>query len=137
MSDRSASVPLDLPLHDPAGETVTLGSVLSHRLTVVQLVRYFGCLPCQEWLLGLNAAAGRLADRDIGAVAIGGSADYQAIWLRDEKGVRLPLLLDRRAPVPGRGRRRATARMATGRPAGSRRVRAVTGPRPEAAGDHP
>ncbi len=89
-----STVPLNLALLTPEGAPVALGDVLTHRLTVVLLVRYYGCLPCQEWLIGLDSAAADLASQDVGAVAIGGSADYQATWLREERGVNLPLLLD-------------------------------------------
>jgi hypothetical protein len=93
MSD-TTQVPRDLTLATPDGTSVQLADVLTGRLTIVQLVRYFGCLPCQEWLVGLDRAAEGLAEDGIGAVAVGGSADYQAVWLRDEKGVRIPLLMD-------------------------------------------
>ncbi len=33
-----------------------------------------------------RAAAGELALREVGVMTIGGSADYQAVWLREEKG---------------------------------------------------
>jgi peroxiredoxin len=89
------SVPTDLTLADPAGRPVILGDVLAgHRATVVQLVRYFGCLPCQEWCVGLDRALPRLASRGVGAAVVGGSADYQARSLQEEKGVGIPLLLD-------------------------------------------
>lgn len=84
-------VPLDLQLADPEGRPVTFGEALTADLTVVQLVRYFGCLPCQEWLVDLDRA---VPDLSAGGMAIGGSANYQAQWLRDERGVTLPLLLD-------------------------------------------
>lgn len=84
-------VPLDLQLTDPDGHSVTFGDKLTAELTVVQLVRYFGCLPCQEWLVELDQAVPGLG---AGGMAVGGSADYQAQWLRDERGVTLPLLLD-------------------------------------------
>lgn len=88
-------VPLDLQLTDPEGRPVRMGDVLTHDLTVVQLVRYFGCLPCQEWLIELDRALSSLAPgRDIGGLGVGGSADYQAQWLRHDHGVGLPLLLD-------------------------------------------
>lgn len=87
-------VPLDLTLSTPEGTPVRLGDLLTERLTVVQLVRYFGCLPCQEWLVDLDRAADELAGQGVGAVAVGGSADYQAVWLREERGVRIPMLLD-------------------------------------------
>lgn len=91
----TSPVPTDLTLTDPDGRLVQLGDLLAgNRFTVVQLVRYFGCLPCQEWCVDLDAQASRLADFGVGAAAVGGSADYQALWLRDEKGVSMPLLLD-------------------------------------------
>lgn len=88
------TVPTDLALLTPDGEPTTLSAVLDHRLTVVQLVRYFGCLPCQEWLTTLSDAAPHLGEHDIAVTAIGGSADYQAQWLRDERGITMPLYLD-------------------------------------------
>lgn len=87
-------VPLDLELRSPEGEPVPLRDVLAFELSVVQLVRYFGCLPCQEWLVELDRHAGELARGGVGAAAVGGSADYQAVWLREERGVSIPLLLD-------------------------------------------
>ena len=83
----------DIALLDPAGQSTTLRSYPSPIL-VVQLVRYFGCLPCQQWLLELDGSAERLARSGAQPVAVGGSADYQARWLRDDKGVRMPLFLD-------------------------------------------
>lgn len=91
MTEAVFSVPLDLELRTPAGEPARLGDHLTAPVTVVQLVRYFGCLPCQEWLIDLDRAA---AAENLGALAIGGSADYQATWLKEERGVRMPLLLD-------------------------------------------
>jgi peroxiredoxin len=87
-------VPLDLALRTPEGEATTVSALLGQRLLVVQLVRYFGCLPCQEWLTALDRAAPRLAERDVAVTAVGGSADYQARWLHDERGVTMPLYLD-------------------------------------------
>jgi peroxiredoxin len=82
-----------IPLTDPDGAPTSLAA-FDAPLLVVQLVRYFGCLPCQEWLVNLDQATARLLEHGAQPMAIGGSADYQARWLRDEKGVRLPLLLD-------------------------------------------
>lgn len=82
-----------IALTTPDGHPETLGS-LTAPLLVVQLVRYFGCLPCQDWLVELDGASNHLAACGAAPLAIGGSADYQARWLRDEKHVRMPLLLD-------------------------------------------
>ena len=90
----ASTVPPDLRLRDPDGGATTSAALRPEDLRVVQLVRYFGCLPCQEWLLALDQAGPRLAALGATAAAVGGSADYQARWLRDEHGVTMPLLLD-------------------------------------------
>lgn len=90
----TGTVPLDFAMSAADGSRVVLGDLLTRRLTVVQLVRYFGCLPCQEWLIDLDRATAELERHEAGALAIGGSAPYQAVWLREEKGVGLSLVLD-------------------------------------------
>ncbi len=82
----------EIALTDPAGKATVLGDYRASPLIVI-LVRYFGCLPCQDYLGQLTASRNQFpADADV--VAVGGSAPYQARWLRDSKGVSLPLLLD-------------------------------------------
>lgn len=88
------SVPVDLELRTPEGHPARLGDVLNQPLTIVQLVRYFGCLPCQEWAVQLDSHRVELAARGVGTLIVGGSADYQAVFLREEKGVGSPMLLD-------------------------------------------
>lgn len=88
------TVPTDLLLATPEGDPFAAGDLVAGRLVVVQLVRYFGCLPCQDWLVQLDAVSSVLAARDVGVAAVGGSADYQARWLRDVRGVGVPLFLD-------------------------------------------
>lgn len=82
-----------LVLADPTGAPVKLTD-LAGPLLVVQLVSYFGCLPCQEWLVSLDAVAGDLEALGARPLAVGGSADYQARYLQDGRGVTMPLLLD-------------------------------------------
>ena len=81
-----------LALLTPDGADVRLDAFAGPTL-VVQLVRYFGCLPCQVYLRELDGRAEDLAAVGARAIAIGGSADHQARWLRDG-GIRMPLLLD-------------------------------------------
>jgi hypothetical protein len=81
-----------LALLTPDGAPVRLDDFAGATL-VVQLVRYFGCLPCQVYLRSLDRRADALAAVGARAIAIGGSADYQARWLRDS-GITMPLLLD-------------------------------------------
>lgn len=91
---RRSTAPLaDLIVEDLTGQGITLGSLIT-KMTIVQLVHYFGCLPCQEWLIELDKARPQFAEFGVDAIAIGGSADYQAKWLRAEKGVATPLFLD-------------------------------------------
>ncbi|MHB1487743.1 MAG: redoxin domain-containing protein [Acidimicrobiales bacterium] len=82
-----------LVLADPTGAPVELTD-LAGPLLVVQLVRYFGCLPCQEWLVSLDAAAEEMQTLGAQPLAVGGSADYQARYLQETRGVSMPLLLD-------------------------------------------
>ncbi len=84
-----------LDLLTPDGAPATASDLVTAELNVVQLVRYFGCLPCQEYLVELAAAGPDLATRGASVSAVAGSADYQARWLRDERGVAAPLYLDR------------------------------------------
>jgi peroxiredoxin len=81
-----------IPLTDPDGKQTTLGAFRGDPLVVI-LVRYFGCLPCQQYLVDLDGQPDAVAP-PARIVAIGGSAAYQARWLRDIKGVHIPLLLD-------------------------------------------
>lgn len=92
VSPRTTRLDPRMVLRTPDGDPVELGT-LAGSTVVVQLVRYFGCLPCQQYLRDLDRRAGELAPVGARAVAIGGSADYQARWLH-ETGVSMPLLLD-------------------------------------------
>jgi len=80
-------------LRDPDGGATTLAASAGD-LLVFQLVRYFGCLPCQQWLVKLDRAAPQLHALGARPLAIGGSADYQAQWLHNGRDVTMPLLLD-------------------------------------------
>lgn len=84
--------PAGIELTDPEGKLVRLADLAADPLIVI-LVRYYGCLPCQAYVQDVDAIRDRFAP-DARVVAIGGSADYQARWLRDTKGVGMPLLLD-------------------------------------------
>lgn len=81
-----------IALADPDGDPTTLGEFGADPLVAV-LVRYFGCLPCQEFVRDLDGELDRFPS-GTRVIAVGGSADYQARWLRDTKGVQMPLLLD-------------------------------------------
>ncbi len=77
MSCTAFPVPADLTVITPEGDPVPVANLVTGRLLVVQLVRYFGCLPCQDWLMQLDQLAPSLSEYDISVAAIGGSADYR------------------------------------------------------------
>lgn len=90
MSDVSLA---DISVQTAGGEPLKLGDVVD-RPTVLVVPRYYGCLPCRDYLHRLSE---RLADvQAAGGAALGVSvgADYQARWLMAEQGVGFPLLVD-------------------------------------------
>ena len=93
-SSEALFIPGGLTVFDPEGRPTVLPVPVPGRYLVVQLVRYFGCLPCQEWLVGLDKLRAELDVLGADAAAVGGSADYQAAWLRDERGVTMVLFVD-------------------------------------------
>ncbi len=90
----ATTVSTDLVLGTADGSPTTVGDLLTQPVTIVQLVRYYGCLPCQEWAVEASSVQAELAAEGIGVIAVAGGADYQAAYLRDERGVTIPLLLD-------------------------------------------
>ena len=84
----------ELELFDPDGQSLRLMEIPMDRYLVVQVVRYFGCLPCQDWLITLENRTDEFAARGASVAAVGGSADYQARWLREKRGVTMPLILE-------------------------------------------
>ena len=77
----------DITLRTTAGELVRLGQLVE-RPTILVIPRYYGCLPCRDYLLRLSERLDQVEAR--GGAAVG--ADHQARWLMEEKGVRFPLL---------------------------------------------
>ncbi len=76
------------------GEATTLDRFLGDGTTVVQAVRYYGCLPCQHYLLELAEAQEQLQEQGASLVVVGVAADFQARHLQGEYGLDMPLLLD-------------------------------------------
>ena len=83
----------NLTLIHADASTSELGELLNQDLTVVQLVRYFGCLPCKAYLAELADRYPEIAARGAGVLVVGGSADYQQQHLA-KKGYPFPLMLD-------------------------------------------
>lgn len=75
------------------GEPVRLGDLVD-RPTVLVIPRYYGCLPCRDYLRQLSERLDQVQARGGGALGVSVGADYQARWLMEEQGVRFPLLVD-------------------------------------------
>ncbi len=92
MDSIEIETPAAFVLADPDGGQVVLDDFAADPLVVI-LVRYFGCLPCQNFVRDVDLAMDRFP-ASARIIAVGGSTDAQARWLRETKGVGMPLLLD-------------------------------------------
>jgi peroxiredoxin len=81
-----------LSLRDVDGKPVELDALLEQPVAI-PLVRYYGCMPCRDFLMQLEAARPQLEAAGVRVVGVGGAADYQARHLMDH-GIGFPLLLD-------------------------------------------
>jgi len=88
----SSGTTASIALADAYGEPTTMGAFHADPLVVI-LVRYFGCLPCQDFVREVDRSIDRFPEGSR-VIAVGGSADYQARWLHETKGIDMPLLLD-------------------------------------------
>lgn len=83
-----------IDLVDADGNDVSLADACGDGPALIQVIRYYGCMPCQDYLLQLRDRRPDLDALGVAVVAVAGAADFQARWLRDEKGVSFELLLD-------------------------------------------
>jgi len=94
MGDVTTGVPLgEIGLQTADGESVRLGELVD-RPTILIIPRYYGCLPCRDYLSQVSARLGAVGDAGGAALAVSVGADYQATWLMEERGIRFPLLVD-------------------------------------------
>lgn len=83
----------EISVRTPDGEPVRLADVVD-RPTIAVIPRYYGCMPCRDYLRQLSARYDEVEALGGGALGVSVGADYQARWLRDEKGIRFPLFVD-------------------------------------------
>lgn len=74
-------------------EPVRLGEVVD-RPTILVIPRYYGCLPCRDYLSQVSARYDEVEAVGGGALGVSVGADHQARWLIEERGIRFPLLVD-------------------------------------------
>ncbi|MCP4434760.1 MAG: redoxin domain-containing protein [Actinomycetia bacterium] len=83
----------DVCLRRHDGSEVSLGELVDGP-TIVPIVRYYGCMPCRDFLLALEEQRALAESRGISFIGVGKAADYQAEWLMNEAGVGYELLVD-------------------------------------------
>lgn len=62
--------------------------------TIVPIVRYYGCMPCRDFLLALEEQRGAAEAEGISIIGVGKAADFQAEWLMSDAGIGYELLVD-------------------------------------------
>lgn len=82
----------DVELANVEGAPVMLSDVV-RRPTIVPIVRYYGCMPCRDFLIALDELRDQADHAGIDVVGVGRAADYQARHLM-ETAVGYELLLD-------------------------------------------
>ncbi len=82
----------EVMLRRATGEPVALSEFTDRPLLVLAL-RYYGCLPCREFLSQLRPAYPKVEALGARAIAVGTAADYQAQALMDD-GLPFPALVD-------------------------------------------
>lgn len=80
-------------IKDPEGEAVRMGDLID-KPTVVVLPRYYGCLPCRDYLRSVAAHYGEIEAIGAGAIGVSVGADYQAKWVASEYELPFPLFVD-------------------------------------------
>jgi hypothetical protein len=75
------------------GERVALGTLVD-RPTILVIPRYYGCLPCRDYLRRLSERLDEVTGAGDAALGVSVGAAHQARWLIEEQGVRFPLLVD-------------------------------------------
>jgi hypothetical protein len=79
--------------HTLDGDSLTLGSLID-RPTILVIPRYYGCLPCRDYLRQVSARYDELEAADGAALGVSVGADFQARWLIEKYAIRFPLLVD-------------------------------------------
>jgi peroxiredoxin len=89
-----AGVPLaEIGVRDISGELVRVGDLVQ-RPTILVIPRYYGCLPCRDYLNQVSQRLDEVSAAGGAALAVSVGAEHQARWLARKKGIRFPLLLD-------------------------------------------
>lgn len=82
---------ITLSAHD--GSPARIGDLVE-RPTIVVIPRYYGCMPCRDYLRQVSDRYDEIERADGAALGVSVGADYQASWLIEKYGISFPLLVD-------------------------------------------
>jgi len=77
----------------PDGTAVRIGDLVD-RPTILVIRRYYGCLPCRDYLRQVADRYSEVRSGGGGAIGLSVGADFQAAWLIDHCKIPYPLLID-------------------------------------------
>ena len=83
-----------ITVQDADGADARLGALIARPTTIV-VPRYYGCLPCRDYLQQVSDHLDEVEAAGAAALGISVGAAHQARWLMEEQGIRFPLLVDR------------------------------------------
>jgi len=83
----------EITVQDADGADVRLGALIA-RPTIIVVPRYYGCLPCRDYLQQVSDHLDEVEAAGAAALGISVGAAHQARWLMEEWGIRFPLLVD-------------------------------------------
>lgn len=83
----------DIHVQAAEGDPIRLGDLID-RPTVLVIPRYYGCLPCRDYLRQVSERLGELEDTGAAALGVSVGTSQQAHWLSEKRGIRFPLLVD-------------------------------------------
>ena len=75
------------------GAPVRIGDVVE-RPTILVIPRYYGCMPCRDYLRQAAERYGEVEAAGAAALGISVGADFQAAWLTEHYRIPFPLLVD-------------------------------------------
>ena len=89
-----AGTPLaDVRVREIDGREVRLGDLIE-RPTVLVVPRYYGCLPCRDYLAQVSRRYDEIEAAGGAAIGVSVGTTHQARWLSEERGIDFPLLVD-------------------------------------------
>lgn len=87
-------IPLDeIAVRTVSGETVRVGELV-RRPTILVVPRYYGCMPCRDYLRQVSDRLEEVEQAGGSALGVSVGTPGQARWLMEERGIRFPLLVD-------------------------------------------